>query len=213
MRHFICLSLLNLACVAHAADGVVALIGVIGNKAAVLSLDGGDPKTVKLGQTWNGISVLAVEKDGATIELKGEKRLLHIGQHYRAAATTVNRGSVVLSADPRGHFFADGAVNRVPVRFLVDTGATMVSLPQRDADRLGIDYRAGRRGSSHTANGTATVYLVKLDAIRIGEIELNNIDALVHEGPGLEQALLGMSFLNRVNMQREGAVMTLIQRF
>ena len=87
MRHFICLSLLTLACVAHAADGVVALIGVIGNKAAVLSLDGGDPKTVKLGQTWNGISVLAVEKDGATIELKGEKRLLHIGQHYRSEAS------------------------------------------------------------------------------------------------------------------------------
>ena len=104
-------------------------------------------------------------------------------------------------------------MNRVPVRFMVDTGATMVSLPQRDADRLGIDYRAGRRASTHTANGVATVYVVKLDTIRIGDIELHNIDALVHEGGGLDQALLGMSFLNRVSMQRDGATMTLIQRF
>ncbi|MBW8906488.1 MAG: TIGR02281 family clan AA aspartic protease [Betaproteobacteria bacterium] len=212
MRHFICLSLLTVACVAHAADGVVALIGVIGNKAAVLSLDGGDPKTVKLGQTWNGISVLAVEKDGATIELKGEKRLLHIGQHYRAAATSVNRGSVVLSADPRGHFFADGAVNRVPVRFMVDTGATVIALPRREAERLGLDYRSGERGVTSTANGPVAVYHVKLDSVRVGGIEMHNVDAMVLDG-GLDLALLGMSFLNRVQMQRDGATMILIQRF
>ena len=210
-RHFILLFIL--ACGrAFAAD--VALIGVIGDKAAVLAIDGGDPKTVKVGASWRGVTVLTVEKDQATVEIDGKKRVLQRGLHYRNAEIGASgRGRVLVAADTRGHFYIEGAVNRVPVRFLVDTGATMVSLPQRDADRLGIDYRAGRRGSSHTANGIATVYLVKLDAIRIGEIELNNIDALVHEGPGLEQALLGMSFLNRVSMQRDGATMTLIQRF
>ena len=111
------------------------------------------------------------------------------------------------------HFYIEGAVNRVPVRFMVDTGATMVSLPQRDADRLGIDYRSGRRASTRTANGAATVYVVKLDTVRIGDIELHGIEGLVHEGGGLDQALLGMSFLNRVSMQRDGTTMTLIQRF
>jgi aspartyl protease family protein len=216
MRHFICLSLLAVgctaACAAHAADGAVALIGVIGNKAAVLSLDGGDPKTVKLGQTWNGISVLAVEKDTATIEVKGEKRLLHIGQHYRATTTAANHGSVILSADTQGHFFADGAINRVPVRFIVDTGATVIALPRRDADRLGLDYRNGPRGMTSTANGRVAVYGIKLDAVRVGGIELHNVDAMVVDG-GLEIALLGMSFLNRVQMQRDGATMILIQRF
>lgn len=210
-RHFILL--FALACdPAAAAD--VALIGVIGDKAAVLAVDGGDPKTVKVGQSWRGITVLSVEKERATVEVDGTRRVLQRGVHYRnVAPSTTGAGKVLLAADPRGHFYIEGAVNRVPVRFLVDTGATMVSLPQRDADRLGIDYRAGRRGSSSTANGVVTVYLVKLDSIRVGEIELHNIDALVHEGPGLQQALLGMSFLNRVNMQRDGATMTLIQRF
>ena len=210
-RHFIWLLLL--ACGAAAAADV-ALIGVIGDKAAVLAIDGGDPKTVKAGQTWRGVTVLSVEKDRATVQIDGKQRVLQRGQHYRSAETGPSgRGKVLLAADTRGHFYIEGAVNRVPVRFLVDTGATMVSLPQRDADRLGIDYRRGRRGTSHTANGEATVYLVRLDAIRIGEIELHGIEALVHEGAGLDQALLGMSFLNRVNMLRDGATMTLIQRF
>jgi len=211
MRHFICLSLL-LACAAAGATEV-ALIGVIGDKAAVLALDGGEPKTVKVGQSWRGITVLAVEKDRATIEVDGKKRVLERGQYYSSGGAAGGRAKATLSADPRGHFFVDGAVNGVPVRFVVDTGATLVSLPRQDAERLGIDYRSGRHGSSRTANGVVPVYLVKLDSVKIGGIELHNVDGLVHDGSGLDQALLGMSFLNRLEMQRDGATMTLIQRF
>ncbi len=217
MRHFICLSLF-LACAAAAFAATaaeVALIGVIGDKAAVLALDGGEPKTVKVGQTWHGVTVLSVEKDRATVEVDGNKRVLERGQHYRGATsfTSRDRGKAILAADPRGHFYAQGMVNGVPVRFVVDTGATLVSLPRQDAERLGIDYRSGQRGNSRTANGVVPVYLVKLDSVKVGGIELHNVDALVHEGGGLDQALLGMSFLNRLEMQRDGATMTLIQRF
>jgi len=186
---------------------------VIGDKAAVLSLDGGDPKTVRVGQKWSGITVISVGKDSATVEIDGKRRVLQRGMHYRGAASSPGRESVTLAADPRGHFFADGAVNGVQVRFVVDTGATLVSLPRRDAERLGIDWRSGKPATSRTANGIASVYLVKLDVVRIGGIELRNVDALVHEGAGLDQALLGMSFLNRVQMQRDGQMMILIRRF
>jgi len=211
MRHFIGLWLLLVAGSAVAAD--VALIGVIGRSAAVLALDGGDPKTVKLGQTWRGITVLEVEHDRATVEIDGTKRVLERGQHVRNAANVASdRGKATLAADTRGHFYADGAVNGVPVRFVVDTGATYVALPLRDAQRMGIDYTSGRRGNMQTANGPAPAYLVKLDTVRLGGIELHNVDGVIMES-GLEQALLGMSFLNRLQMQRDGAVMTLIQRF
>src|SRR5437764_13920945 len=104
MRHFICLSLL-LACAAASAANV-ALIGVIGDKAAVLALDGGEPKTVKVGQSWRGITVLAVEHDRATVEIDGQKRVLERGQHYRGSEPAASRASVTLAADARGHFFA-----------------------------------------------------------------------------------------------------------
>jgi len=211
MRHFICLSLLFACGAAAAAD--VALIGVIGRSAAVLAVDGGDPKTVKIGQTWRGITVLEVEHDRATVDVEGKKRVLERGQHYRSAATAGDRGKALLAADSSGHFFADAIVNGLPLRFIVDTGATLIALPQREAERLGLNYRAGRASYTRTANGVVEVYVVKLDSVRIGGIDLHNVDATVHVGPGLDQALLGMSFLNRVQMQRDGGTMTLIQRF
>src|SRR5262245_47738106 len=101
--------LLALALPARAAN--VALIGVIGDKAAVIAVDGGEPKTVRLGQTWNGIKVITVEKTRATVEIDGKQQVLTLGQHYRSAPASDGRQSVTLSADPRGHFFADATVN------------------------------------------------------------------------------------------------------
>src|SRR5437867_7922536 len=119
-RHFI--SLLLALCCGSAAAAEIALIGVIGHSAAVLAVDGGDPKTVKLGQKWNGITVLAVEHDQATIEYEGKTRVLQRGQHYRGVPPPSTRAMVILASDGRGHFFAEGAVNGVAMRFLVDTG-------------------------------------------------------------------------------------------
>jgi aspartyl protease family protein len=203
--------LLWLACGAAAAADL-ALIGVIGDKAAVLALDGGNPKTVKVGQKWNGITVLSVDKDRATVQFEGRERVLQFGQHYRSEAPSSDRAQVTLAAGPGGHFVGEGAVNGNPIRFLVDTGATAIALPARDAARLGIDYRKGRRGISNTANGQVPVYVVSLETVRLGDIELRSVEAVVFE-QGLDTALLGMSFLNRVEMRREGSTMTLTRRF
>ena len=201
-----------LACLpAVAAD--VALIGVIGGKAAVLAIDGGDPKTVKVGQTWQGITVLAVDKDRATVQMDGKQRVLMHGQHYRSgAAPASDRQQAILSADTRGHFVVEGAINGSPIRFLVDTGATSVALPGAEAKRLGIDYLRGPTSYTKTANGVVRVYRVRLDTVRLGGIELTGVDGIVIE-QGLDTALLGMTFLNRVEMKREGQTMTLIRRF
>ena len=211
MIRIIALSL-ALACLpAAAAD--VALIGVIGGKAAVLAIDGGNPKTVKVGQTWQGITVLSVDKDRATVQMDGRQRVLMHGQHYRSgSAPASDRQQAVLSADTRGHFVVDGAINGSPIRFLVDTGATSVALPGAEARRLGIDYLKGPTSYTKTANGRVRVYVVRLDTVRLGGIELAGVDAVVIE-QGLDTALLGMSFLNRVEMRRDGPTMTLIRRF
>jgi aspartyl protease family protein len=190
----------------------VALIGVIGNKAAVLAVDGGDPKTVKVGQHWKGISVLSVEKDRATVEIDGKRRLLMHGQHYRSAAPASDRQQVTLSADAGGMFISEGAINGTPVRLVVDTGASSIALPGREAQRLGIDYRKGRQVVMNTANGAVPAYRVTLDRVKLGGIELNAVEAVVIE-QGLDITLLGMSFLNRVEMKRDGQTMTLTRRF
>ena len=114
--------------------------------------------------------------------------------------------------DSRGHFYTMGQINGVSVKLMVDTGATTVALSAADARAIGINYRAGKRGTAHTANGAIPVWGVRLDSVRVGDITLNNVQASVSEGPP-HTALLGMSFLNRTQMNRDGDRLTLIRRY
>jgi len=209
MPRIIALCLL-VAC-ARAAAAEVALIGVIGDKAGVFAVDGGEPKTIRVGQTWHGIRVVSIQKDRATVVIDGRERVLVQGT-YRSAAPSSGRETTTLAADPQGHFIAEGLVNGVSMRFVVDTGATAVTLPASEAIRAGLDYRAGTREAVQTANGVAHAYHVTLTSVKLGDIQLSAVDALVVE-EGLPIALLGMSFLNRVEMRRDGQMMTLIRRF
>lgn len=208
-----CAALLLGIAVAGVARADVSLIGVMPGKAAVLAIDGGNPKLVKVGHSWKGIRVVSVSEQHAVVEIDGAKRRLPLGQHYRSGrASASDREKVVLAADPRGHFFVDGTVNGGSVRFILDTGATVVALPGSDANRIGINYHKGRPGMVDTANGPTRAWQVLLDTIKVGNIELHNVDAVVVE-KGLEVALLGMTFLNRVEMKRDGATMTLTRRY
>ncbi len=204
-------ALLALALVGPAAAADLNVVGLFGNKA-VVSIDGGPPRTLSVGQrSPEGVVLVAVDRETATFEVEGERRVLRMGQAYVARGGG-GSGTVILKADARGHFLTDGQVNGGNVRFLVDTGATMISLSAADARRLGIDYLKGQRGIVQTAAGPTPAYKVKLDSVRVGDIAMNGVDALVVEA-GLPFALLGMSFLNRTEMKREGETMVLIKRF
>ena len=185
-------------------------INVVGHfpGKALLIVDGGRPKIYPVGATIaSGVKLLASDSAGATFDFNGKKEVLAMGQQY-GTMSSADGGSVTLSADKRGHFIAEGQINGGMVRMLVDTGASLVSLPAQDAIRLGINYREGQVGYSNTANGVKQIYLVKLDTIKVGSIVLHQVDASVSEG-GLPIILLGMSFLNRTEMQRNGDKMTL----
>ncbi len=194
---------------AGAAD--VSLIGTFGTTAAILSIDGGAPKTVKVGQNFGGVALIAVEAERATVEVDGKRRVLVRGQTYSSSGSG-GAQSVTLAAGAGGHFFVDGQINGGTIRFVVDTGATTIAIPASDANRLRIDYRNGRRVTMQTAAGPTPAYVVTLDSVRVGDIELQGIEGIVIE-QGLTIALLGNSFLNRMEMRRDGATMTLTRRY
>jgi aspartyl protease family protein len=179
-----------------------------------VSINGASPRWLAVGQrSPEGVVLVAVDREQATFEIDGKRRTLKMNQAYVAAGGAGGgNSSVTLKADARGHFITDGQVNGGTVRFMVDTGATMIALPAADAKRLGINYLKGERGFVQTANGTAPAYRVKLDTVRLGDITLNNVDGMVLEG-GLTMPLLGMSFLNRTEMKRDGETMVLTKRF
>ena len=197
-----------------AAAAEISLIGTFGTSAAILSIDSGTPKTVKIGQTVGGVTLISVEGERATVEIGGKRRVLQRGQTYSSSGGGSGPGAqkTTLAAGAGGHFMADGQVNGGAIRFVVDTGATSVAIPASDAVRLGIDYQKGRRVVTQTAGGAAPAFLVSLTSVRVGEIELQNVEAIVIE-QGLGMALLGNSFLNRTDMRREGQTLTLTRRY
>ncbi|MCG6876024.1 MAG: TIGR02281 family clan AA aspartic protease [Betaproteobacteria bacterium] len=203
------LALLATGLPALAAD--VRVVGLFGSKA-VVSLDGGAPTTMRIGQRApNGARLLAIEGESAIFEIDGQRRALRMGQPY-VSRSSGGAPSVRLSADANGHYMANGSVNGSAMRFLVDTGATMVALPAVFARQAGIRYSTAPRGTVQTAGGPTTAYKVKLDTVTIGGVTLNNVDAVVIDR-GLNVPLLGMTFLSRMEIQRDGELMVLKKRF
>lgn len=194
-----------------AAAQDVGLAGIMGSRA-LLMIDGGEPQAVAAGQSLAGVKVVSVHGDHAVVEIGGRKRPLRVGQHAIGAAAADGAGTIVMTADNQGHFYVTGSVNGAAVRFMVDTGATMISLGATDARRIGLDFNRGQKAMTQTANGQTVVSKVKLDTVRIGDVTLHNVDALIHQNE-MPMALLGMSFLNRMEMQRDGGTMTLRKRF
>jgi aspartyl protease family protein len=189
----------------------VNVVGLFPNKA-VVQIDGGALQTLAVGQkTAEGVVLVTVDREGATFDVDGQRLTLGLG-HARMKASTA-AAAVMVTADEHGQFVTNGLINGIPVRFTVDTGASMISLPFNEARRLGLDYRKGQPVLMNTANGNAVGYKIKLDTVRVGEVTVNSVDAVIMDGEGLSVTLLGMSFLKRMDIRREGEIMTLTKRY
>lgn len=212
----ICTALTFSVASAQAAD--ISVTALFGGKAQI-TVDGGKPRMLSAGQTSpEGVKLISADSSAAVIEFQGKRRSLALGSGMRIGGTDLSAGSssgssVTLTADERGHYVTMGQVNGGTVQFLVDTGATSIALPSADARRLGINYLNGQRGFTQTANGRAAAYRITLDTVKVGDITLHAVEAVVLEGDGLKIALLGMSFLNRTEMKRDGQALTLIRRY
>ncbi len=200
---------------ALAAAADIHVVALTAGKA-VVRINDGKTQTLSVGQaTPEGVKLIGATSELATFEVGGKRQTLAVGQGAAVATTAAPaRGnSTTLIADSSGHFITTGLVNGMSLRFIVDTGATSVVLSSSDARRAGVNYLAGGRAMTQTANGVIPVYTVKLGTLQVGDIAINNVDAIVIEGDRLPIALLGMSFLNRMEMKRDGQTMTLIRRY
>jgi aspartyl protease family protein len=203
---------LALSCGAAGATDV-NVIGLFPGKAVVV-VNRGAPRTLAVGdKTPEGVRLLSVDSGSATLEVDGRREKLDMGQHFETAASSGSRESVTLPADDHGQFVTSGQVNGNHMRFVIDTGATYVAIPASEARRLGIDLSHARQGATMTANGPVAVYKVSLDSVTLGGVTLYNVEATVHPMPGMDVGLLGMSFLNRMEMRREGTTLTLTKRY
>ena len=197
----------------HAAD--IAVRALFPGRA-IVQIDGGPPRTLTVGATTpEGVTLLDATAAEAVIEYEGRRETLTPGAGMRlgpAAPPAAGAGSVTLIRDGAGHFITTGTVNGASVRFLVDTGATLVILAAAEARRIGLDVSRGQRLMLQTANGSVAARRVTLDVVTVGAVTLYGVDAAVSDAP-MPVQLLGMSFLNRTDLRREGDTLTLRRRY
>ncbi len=113
-----------------------------------------------------------------------------------------NVAEVRLSQNRYGHYLANGQINQIPVTFILDTGATLISIPESIAQQ--IHLKKGLPTQSRTANGTITVYNTRLNSVGIGAIELSNIRATINPHMDGNEILLGMSFMKHMEITQKG---------
>lgn len=190
----------------------IMVLGLFKNKA-IVTIDGKQRTLKKDKKSPEGVTLISADSDSAILDVEGKEQEFKLGRHVSTHFKEKKLAEAKIMS-VGGMYSTTGFINGQAVKFLVDTGATWIAMNVHQARRLGINFRyTGKRGMVSTANGTVPVYRVVLEKVRVGEIELKNVAAGVLEGDSPTEVLLGNSFLNRVEMQRQGQVMLLRQKF
>jgi aspartyl protease family protein len=182
--------------------------------AAVLNVDG-QRKLVKVGQVGpGGVVVVSADSRAAVLRVDGVERTYTLSREYSEGFAEPQKKQLSVAKGSGGHYWITGSVNGQNVQFLVDTGATSIALNDGHARILGIDYRSvGSPLQVSTASGTARGWRVTLDRVKVGELEVLGVEAVVLEGSSPTEALLGMSFLNRVGWKVERDMLVLESKY
>lgn len=181
---------------------------------ALLEIDG-RRRVLKAGErSPEGVVLLGADPRAAQVEVDGRTYTIALDA---SIGTAFSRGPEArrLSLAPAGdgHYYVDGTINGTAVRFVVDTGASTVAISRHDARRIGLLYRVdGEPVPVETASGIAQAYRVVFRSVKARAIEVTNVTGIVIDGDYPSTALLGQSFLNRLDLRREGLLMELKER-
>jgi aspartyl protease family protein len=191
----------------------VRVVGLF-KQRAVLLIDGRQ-RLLAVGQTSpEGVKLVSADSESAVLLVDGVEVRGTLDARVSARKRPPAAQEVQIRRNSMSMYSTVGSINGLPVSFLVDTGATQIAMNDAQARRLGIDYRVvGEPAAITTASRVERAWAVMLDSVRVGDIELSNVGAIVLEGPQPEQALLGMSFLGRLEIRNDGQLMTLRRKY
>ena len=207
----LCMFVLGLCATARAAE-IIELQGLFSGKA-VIKVDG-RRHILSIGETSpEGIELISVDTEKAVLKVDGNTSDYRLGSTVGLSYAKPEDVEEKFYANNRGMFEAVGTINGRSVRFLVDTGASVVAMNKSQAKSLGIRYRLdGEPSSVSTASGFAKAWRVKLKSVSLGKIRQTNVDATVIDGKHPGPILLGMSFLDKLKVEKTGDVLLLKQR-
>jgi len=191
--------------------GKIQVVGLFKN-AAILQIND-VRKMFRVGDNKAGIELYEANSERAKIKVAGKVMVLSMAENMPVKVGLPGGSDIqahLLSSG--GMFNVTGSINAKVTEFVVDTGATYVTISSAYAKRLQIDYSKAKKLMMNTANGKATAYIVTVKSVRIGGIEIKNVKTAVMHGLSSKKVLLGMSFLSQVEMTQKNGVMVLKKR-
>ena len=188
----------------------IVILGLFKEKA-IIEIDG-NRHILSIGETSpEGVTLISADSTEARLDINGKVGTYILGTRISSSfKPPAGKKTVTIAPDLHGMYHVNGQINDFQMNFVVDTGATFIVMNKYQAKRLGIDYKLdGKETVTSTASGIAKAYLVTLDSVSVGDIKLNNIPAAVLDGGFPEVPLLGNSFLNQIEINREGQLLEL----
>ena len=201
-----------------ATESVMAVekINVLGlfKDKAIVKIDGKQRVLMAGKASPEGVLLVSANSREAILEINGTRKAYTLGSHIGSKFKKASGGiTSTIAPDSNGMYWVSGSINGFQISFIVDTGATLISMNKHDAKRIGLNYKLeGRVSSANTASGVSKIYIMKLDRVKVGDIEVRDVEGAIHDSDFPKVALLGNTFLNRVNMKREGQLLQLQSR-
>lgn len=179
---------------------------------AVLVIEG-QQHVLREGKTVAAVTLIDANSRRAIVDVNGERQTLKLSTEIGTTFSEPQKAVKQIRGNAAGHFYTAGQVNNRQVTFMVDTGASTVTMNSSDATGLGIDFKSGAPVNVSTASGVVRGYRVRLNRVVVGTISVPNVDAVVIEGSYPTDILLGNSYLSRVDMRVENNILVLQAKF
>lgn len=191
----------------------VRVVGLFTDRAVLLIE--GQQRLLRVGQSSpEGVRLLSASSESARLLIDGKEVSARLDGRVSMGKRPLADKEVQVWRNTTGMYTTVGSINGLPVSFLVDTGATQVAMNASQARRLGIDFHVtGTPAEVTTASGVERAWLVMLDSVKVGELEVANVQAVVLEGAQPKVTLLGMSYLGRMEITNTGQLMTLRKKY
>jgi aspartyl protease family protein len=180
--------------------------------AALISVDG-QQKLLKVGQAWQGVTLLEANSRQAVAEIDGERVTLTVSSRIHTNFEDPDSRIVRIRRNAQQQYITSADINGRRTTVLVDTGANIVAMNMTDANQLGVDLPDQPNGRVATASGVVAGYTVFLDSVDVGGIKIRNVQASVLDGGFPEKILLGMSYLRHVKMEEDNGVLLLTGKY
>jgi aspartyl protease family protein len=196
------------------SPAVLAEVEVLGlfTGSALLKIDG-QQKLLKVGQQHKGVSLLEADSFKAVLDVNGERATLGISQHISTNYQQPTHTRVTIPTNEHRQYITSAQINGVATRVLVDTGANILALNSGAARAMGVDYKRGIPGRVQTAAGVVSAYRVMLESVDVGGIRVNHVEASVLEGAFPDTVLLGMSYLQHVEIRENDGILVLSRKY